>query len=95
MLVPLGTEATDDDRKSFLENQLDSLRGQEVLGSLLFMEGAGSRARGGVNFTVKFVATPRLQSPLNCLGWHCFSLFRAKNCHFVRRLFNGVVSQGL
>lgn len=44
----LGANADSYDRKEFIKRQLDTLRGQEVLGGLVFEEGLDGRAHGGV-----------------------------------------------
>lgn len=49
VLVPVGEQASPDEKKDFLEKQLDSLRGQALVGNLKCMDGQGSRARGGVH----------------------------------------------
>lgn len=46
-LHPPHEAASADQKKNFLERQLDSLRGRVVLGNLMFLEGPGTRARGG------------------------------------------------
>ena len=47
VLVPLGEAASADEQKDFLEKQLDSLKGQPLVGNLKCMDGNGTRARGG------------------------------------------------
>lgn len=45
-------DASSSKRKNYLEYQLDSLRGIEVLGGLRFLPGLDKRLNGGVQFTV-------------------------------------------
>lgn len=42
------TNADDYDKKEYVKCQLDTMRGQEVLGHLVFQEGRESRASGGM-----------------------------------------------
>lgn len=46
-MEPPGNSAGDEERKVFLQYQLDSLKGQEVLGGYVFQEGVDSQACGG------------------------------------------------
>lgn len=64
-LSPPGQGASVEQNKKFLEYQLDGIRRRVVLGTLMFMDGAGNRAQGGVPLVCAAVASC-LQSARSC-----------------------------
>lgn len=66
-----GAGASDSERKEYMQYQLDTMRGCEVLGGLVFQEGAGSQACGGAVYLLQFFCYPLWRRdcavvPLSC-----------------------------